>query len=111
MIATMTDPLIWHILDVVHFNTPDPGVKLRSGIDRHSSTFEDGVFGMPQIRDLFAALRTKPLIIEGTPQFPSDLVWFLRWELERKNNNEMSVPAPVLGATDPSEVGDASVIP
>jgi deoxyribonuclease-4 len=111
MISAIKDPHVWPKTDVIHFNTPDPGVKKGSGTDRHSSHFEDGVFSMKHLADLFQALKEKVLILEGTPDFPADLVWLLRWELESRDGEGPTLPPQVEGAVDPSEHHDASAIP
>lgn len=102
MIEAMEDPAVWPFIDVVHFNTPDPGVRQGSGKDRHSSTFEDGVFSMKLVCDLFHALKEKVLILEGNPDFADALSWFLRWELEARDNEESTLPPENPNSLDPT---------
>ncbi len=90
------------LLRLVHFNTPDApdatgkgGVTLGSNIDRHSSTFDQGVFTMAEIKDLYVNFRGAPMILEGTPDLAADVVNFLRWELEIKTGID-PLPTPAI---------------
>jgi deoxyribonuclease-4 len=77
-------------LRLIHFNTPDPGVKLGNGLDRHSSDFSDGVFSKRDLQSLYLAFRNLPLILEGTPDLAADVCWFLRWELELRETGTLT---------------------
>ncbi len=81
------------LLCLVHLNTPDQEVTRGSKLDRHSSTFDQGVFSYDELQKLFELYRHIPLILEGTPDLASDLVHLLSWELELRQTGELQ-PRP-----------------
>jgi endonuclease IV len=89
IISTLQEPSFRKHLDLIHFNQPNPDVRKGSHLDRHASVFTAGAFPLNDLAKLFEAFRDLPLILEGTPHLPSDLVWLLRWELELKNSGSI----------------------
>jgi endonuclease IV len=67
------------LVEVIHFNVPNPGVQLGGHKDMHRVAFDEGEWSLPAVRSLFRELIDKPLIIEGTTSIERDLQHAQEW--------------------------------
>lgn len=76
-------------LGMVHWNNPDPQVKLGGHLDRHKVSWADGVFDPRIMTDMMGELDGFPLIMEAAGEAVSANLDYLREQEERARSGKI----------------------